>query len=449
MNSKGGNAIVNQQPSTTGRVRWNLMAFIIFPLTFVMSLDRTNIAVSAPVIAKHFHFSLVEMGLILSSFAWTYAFLQIPGGILTERWGSRRMLSLADIWWSIWTAATALGFSVASFIGIRGLLGVGQAADWSASVNSIKRWFPSHERARANSILLGGLYLGPIIGAPLTVAIVKGMGWQWSFYLYGAAGLVMGILWWRYYRDKPQEHPAVSKGELQYIENGYDATITRDVARWQDWKLFIGNYRFWAFGLQYFFLIFIQSFYVTWLPTYLVKARGFSLTSMGFAASLPWVALFAMVFITGAWQDRVLARTGSKMKSRTPFAVIGFILAALLLIIASRVQASWLMILLLMGSLGSVGLVQVSIWPTCTDLGGNMTGSVTGWTNFWGNLSGALGPIMTALLVALTANWASALTVMAVAALAGAILWLMVRPDEPLTVASATGIVADTASSMK
>lgn len=242
----------------------------------------------------------------------------------------------------------------------------------------------------------------------------------------------MGILWWVFYRDRPQDHPRISPEEVHYIESGYDAGSTPDVARWRDWKRFISNYRFWAFGLQYFFLIFTQSFYTTWLPTYLVKARHFSLTSMDFAASLPWVALFVMVFVTGAWQDRVRVRTSSKTPTRTPFAVTGFVLAAGFLIVASWVATPWLMIVLLMGSLGSVGLVQVSIWPTCTDLGGNMTGSVTGWTNLWGNLSGALGPILTAFLVALTNSWASALTVMALAALIGAGLWLMVQPDRPL-----------------
>lgn len=423
---------MSTKPQKRTRVRWFLMWVIIFPLTFVMALDRTNIAVSAPVIEKTFHFSLIQMSLILSSFAWTYAIFQIPGGIMTERLGSRRMLSFADFWWSIWTAATALGSTVASFVGIRGLLGIGQATDWSASVNSIKRWFPNNERARANSILLGGLYLGPIIGTPLTVAIVVGMGWRASFYIYAAAGLIVGAMWWYFYRDRPQNHPSVSPEELAYIEAGYDMQNSADVSRGRDWKRFLSSYRFWAFGLQYFFLIFIQGFFTTWLPTYLVKSRGFSLTSMGFAASLPWVALFAMVFITGAWQDRVLARTGSKLKARTPFAVAGFILAAVFLIIASRISSHWLMIIFLMGSLGSVGMVQVSIWPSCTDLGGNMTGSVTGWTNFWGNLSGALGPIITAFLVTLTSSWSTALTVLSIAALVGAALWLLVRPDRPL-----------------
>jgi ACS family glucarate transporter-like MFS transporter len=396
------------------------MYFIIFPLTFIMSLDRTNMTVAAPVIQKEFHFSLVSMSLILTSFAWTYAFLQIPGGILSERWGSRKTLAVADLWWSVWTILTAVGNSVASFIGIRALLGVGQAADWSASVNSIKRWFPVHERARANSILLGGLYLGPIIGAPLTIAIVNGLGWKWAFYLYGIAGAIMGVLWWMYYRDTPEEHPRISLEERQYIEAGYDAVITRDAAGWRDWGRFVSNYRFWAFGLQYFFLILIQSFYTTWLPTYLVKARGFSLSSMGYASSLPWVALFIMVFVVGSWQDKVLSRTKSKLLARTPFAVSGFVLAAVFLIIGSRVASPWLMIICFMVSLGSVAMVQVSIWPSCTDLGGNMTGSVTGWTNFWGNFASALGPIFTAALVSLTSNWAFSLLVMAIAALAGA-----------------------------
>ncbi len=417
-----------------GHLRWGLMYFIIFPLTFIMSLDRTNITVSAPIIQKQFHFSLFSMSLILTSFAWTYAFLQIPGGLLSERLGSRKALTYADLWWSIWTVFTAVGTSVASFVGIRGLLGIGQAADWSASVNSIKRWFPKHERARANSILLGGLYLGPIIGTPLTVAIVSTLGWQWSFYIYGVAGGIIGIIWWYFYRDKPQDHPKMTKDELNYIESGYDAVITRDVARFSDWKQFISNYRFWAFGLQYFFLTLIQSFYVTWLPTYLIKVRGFSLKSMGYAASLPWVALFIMVFVAGAWQDHVLKKTGSKLKARTPFAVSGFILSAAFLIIGSQVTTVWIMMVCFMISLGSIGMVQVSIWPTCTDLGGNMTGSVTGWTNFWGNFAGALGPIFTALLVGLTSSWGTALTVMGIAALVGAGLWLLVHPERSLEI---------------
>jgi ACS family glucarate transporter-like MFS transporter len=422
---------------STGRLRWALMAFIIFPLTFVMSLDRTNMAVSAPIIQKTFHFNLVEMSLILTSFSWTYAFFQVPGGIAAERKGSRLTLTIADLWWSIWTILTAIGWNFASFFGIRALLGIGQAADWPASVDAIHRWFPRLERARANAILLGGLYLGPIIGSPLTVLIVQRLGWQWAFYLYGIVGAILGALWYFFYRDRPEKHPLISQTELAHIQQGFEEIDLQQPARLSDWKYFISNYRFWAYGLQYFFLVLIQSFYTTWLPTYLSKDRGFSLTSMGFAASLPWVALFVMVFVSGSWQDRVLARTGSKTRARVPFAVTGFILAAVFLVAASRVNNPILLIILLMISLGSIGLVQVAIWPTASDLGGSKTGSITGWTNFWGNFSAALGPLFTAFLVSLTANWASALLVIALAGLVGAVLWFFIHPDRPLEIQQA------------
>ena len=418
-----------------GSTRWIIMALILFPLTFVMSLDRTNMVVSAPIIQQQFHFSLFEMSLILTSFAWTYSFLQVPGGLLAERFGARKLLTFANGWWSLFTILTPLGFSVASFVAIRGLLGLGQAADWPSSVYALRRWFPDAERSKANSILLGGLYLGPIIGAPLTVAIVQSLGWQWAFYMYGVIGILTAVLWWRFFRDEPAQSPHMSPAEADHIERGQLSPLVQEggVAAW---GRFIRSTQFWAIGLQYFFLILIQSFYTTWLPTYLVRDRGFSLTAMGFAASLPWVALFVMVFVTGALADRVFRRTQSKWASRVPFAMAGFIISALFLILASRATNPVVLIIFLMISLGAIGLTQVSIWSATQDLSATFTGSVAGWTNFWGNFAGALGPIFTALLVGLTTNWTTALLIMALAGACGAVLWLFVHPERALVPAS-------------
>lgn len=426
-------ASTSTQPAARprGNRRWLVMAFILFPLTFTMSLDRTNMTVSAPIIQKSFHFSLVEMSLILTSFTWTYAFLQVPGGILAERIGARRALTLANLWWSLWTILTTVGFSVASFVGIRALLGIGQAADWPSSVYALRRWFPEKERAAGNSILLGGLYLGPIIGTPVTVAIVLALGWRASFFIFGIAGAITGFLWWRFFRDNPRES-GMSEEEAAYIEAG-QGPVKRIESGVRSWGRFIRSPQFWAIGLQYFFLILIQSFFTTWLPTYLVQSRGFSLTSMGFAASLPYVALFVMVFVTGQIADRVYRRTSSVWAARVPIAIAGFLIAAGFLIIASRITNPVLLIIALMISLGGIGLTQVSIWSATQDLSPTRTASVSGWTNFWGNFSGALGPIFTAILVGLTANWGTALIVMAVAGLIGAVLWLFVHPERPLT----------------
>ena len=425
-------------PGTAGKVgntRWIIMALILFPLTFVMSLDRTNIVVSAPIIQKQFHFTLFEMSLILTSFAWTYSFLQVPGGLLAERFGARKLLTFANGWWSLFTILTPLGFSVGSFVAIRGLLGIGQAADWPSSVYALRRWFPDTERSKANSILLGGLYLGPIVGAPLTVAIVQSLGWQWAFYIYGVVGIITAVLWWNFFRDKPAQSPYMSDAEAEHIERGQLTPMVeeRGVAAW---GRFIRSPQFWAIGIQYFFLILIQSFYTTWLPTYLVTQRHFSLTEMGIGASLPWVALFVMVFVTGALADSVYHRTQSKWASRVPFAMTGFIISALFLILGSRQTNPVLLIVFLMISLGAIGLTQVSIWSATQDLSATFTASVAGWTNFWGNFAAALGPIFTALLVGLTTNWTTALLVMAIAGACGAVLWLFVHPERPLVPAA-------------
>ena len=136
------------------------MFLLIGPITFVMSLDRTAIVVAAPTIQHEYGFSLVEMSWILTSFSWTYALLQVPSGWLAERFGPRRMLYWANLLWSVLTAATPLGFNLASFIGIRALLGAGQSADWPSSIVAIRRWFPHSERAQGQLHPAGGAVSG-------------------------------------------------------------------------------------------------------------------------------------------------------------------------------------------------------------------------------------------------------------------------------------------------
>ncbi len=416
-------------PANAGRFRWTMALGIVLPITFVMSLDRTVIVVAAPTIQKEYGFSLVQMSLILTSFSWTYAFLQVPAGWLAERIGPRKALYWANALWSLLTAATPLGFSLTSFVGIRMLLGAGQSADWPASILALKRWFPKSERSGANSVLLGGLYLGPIIAAPLTVIIISNFGWRVAFYLCGLVGLALGFIWWRNFRDDPAAHPRVSPAEAALIAAGQ--TVDPQPARGAFLRC-LGSVRFWAIGLQYFCLILIQGFFTAWLPTYLVQVRHFKLASLGYGASLPWVALFVMVFVTGRLSDMVLARTGSVWAARVPFAVGGFIVSAAALIAASRTPNITLMMVQLCVSLGAIGLVQVSIWSACQDLGRGATGIVSGWTNFLGNASGFVGPTITAILVERLGGWTGAITVVTLAGLIGAVLWLFVHPERPL-----------------
>jgi ACS family glucarate transporter-like MFS transporter len=195
--------------------------------------------------------------------------------------------------------------------------------------------------------------------------------------------------------------------------------------------------QFWAVGVQYFFLVMIQSFYATWLPTYLVSDRKLSLAAMGIYASLPWVAMFCSVFVTGALADAILRRTSSIWATRVPLAIGGFLVSAVALIVAARTPGVPLMMALLCVSLAAVGVVQVSIWPSTQDLGRGATGLVSGWTNFWGNAAGVAGPMLMAALVRWTGTWSGAMIGIALSGVAGAVLWLFVHPQRPLPVALA------------
>jgi ACS family glucarate transporter-like MFS transporter len=403
---------------------------LIGPITFVMSLDRTAIVIAAPTVQHEYGFTLVQMSLILTSFSWTYAAFQVPAGWLAEKFGPRRALAWANLMWSLLTMATPLGFSVASFVGIRALLGLGQSADWPASVLALRRWFPRRERSKGNSVLLGGLYLGPIAAGPATALVIANFGWPAAFYSFGLLGVLLGAAWWTWFRDEPKSHPRITAGELAAIEADQDDDTAVD--RHGAFLRGLRSLQFWAIGVQYFFLILVQSFYTTWLPTYLMNVRHMSLRAMGVNASLPWVALFVMVFVAGWLADVVLRATGSVWMARVPAAMVGFVVSAAALIAASRAADVVAMMALLCISLGAIGLVQVSIWSACQDLGRSATGVVTGWANCWGNSAGFVGPVAMAYLVEWTGGWEGALLGVALAGGAGAVLWLLVHPQRPL-----------------
>ncbi len=406
-------------------------AGLLLPVTFVMSMDRAAMTAAAPVIQKELEFSVTQMSVILTAFWWAYALFQVPGGLVTRRFGPRRTLAVAGLWWSVFTFITPYGVIFLGFVVIRALLGVGQAADWPASVFTLHRWFPRQEQSRGNSLLLCGLYLGNVIGTPLVVWIMTTFGWYQVFHVFAVLGAILAVLWWWLVRDEPRDHPHITPAEVAHIENGRPVEeISRKAAL--PWRAFFGSTQFWAIGAQYAFLLLIQGFFATWLPTYLVQERGLSLKEMGFLGALPWVAMLIGVFGTGALNDRWLRR----WPGRIWLATAGYLVAAAFLVLGALTASVPLMMVFLCVSLGAVGTVQVQVWAACQDLGGEHSATVTGWTNLCGNLISAAGPLFTGILVGIGGNWLLALMILAVAGVLGAGCWFLVHPERPLRAAS-------------
>jgi sugar phosphate permease len=164
-------------PARPSRGRWYIL-LLISVMYLITYLDRVNISTAAPLISKEFGFDKVTMGVIFSSFVWSYALFQVPGGWLSDRFGARGVLGVIVTYWSIMTAATAGAFSSVSFIVVRFLFGVGEAGAFPGATRAMQLWYPQRERGLVQGITHSASRLGAAIAPPLVVLIMTELGWR-------------------------------------------------------------------------------------------------------------------------------------------------------------------------------------------------------------------------------------------------------------------------------
>src|SRR5687767_9673073 len=195
-----------------------------FWLAVVTYLDRVCIATAAPFIMADLGLTLVEMGLVFSAFTLAYSLFEVPSGWLGDRLGPRRVLTRIVLWWSAFTMLTGAAQGLRSLVAIRFLFGAGEAGAFPNAERSFSQWFPARERGMANGVLFFGSRLGGAITAPLALPLIQRWGWRASFLVFGAVGIVWAIVWYRSYRDRPEEHPDVGPEELAWIRQDRRAT---------------------------------------------------------------------------------------------------------------------------------------------------------------------------------------------------------------------------------
>ncbi|MBT2613882.1 MFS transporter [Bacillus sp. ISL-78] len=409
-------------------MRWWLGIIFIF-IGLVSYMDRANMSVVAVPMMKELNMNKVQFGFLASSFFLGYALFQIPSGIISEKFGVRRIITFAMIWWSIFTALTA-AFSSYIFLSlVRFLFGVGEAplAPANAVFNSF--WFQKQEKGRAVSLLLVGQFFGPVIAPGISVALLAAFGWRSVFYLFAIPGIVISIFWYIVSRDKPEMHSWVSEYEKNLILTNRD--ISNADHKRTPWKDFLGNTQFWAVGLQYFIVVYMTTLFITWLPTYLIEARHFSLTKMGVAASFPFLAICLLMLAGGVISDYLIQKGKSLMVARGGLAITGLIIFIITINLASLTNNPFLNVLWLTIALGSLGLPVVQSWAVANDLGKQFAGSVSGWMNFWGNIGAVLSPIICGW-TAQQMGWNIALMINSVPVLFAAVIWFFIKPDKQL-----------------
>ena len=197
------------------RVRWVILA-LLFAISVVTYIDRVNISVTARHMMPALGLTDQQMGFVFSAFVIGYALFQIPGGWLGDRWGARIVLTAALLWWSVFTAWTAMApaSSLANWLGIMGalalarfLLGVGEAVALPNFNRVVTDWLPAGERGLGIGIAIGGIGVGAAITPPITAWIMVNFGWQTAFYLSAVLGLGLAVIWWLLARNHPLDHP--------------------------------------------------------------------------------------------------------------------------------------------------------------------------------------------------------------------------------------------------
>lgn len=420
------------------RVRWRIAALLL-AMTSLMYVDRLNISVAAAHIQNEFGLTSVQIGTILSAFVLGYALFQIPGGVLTDLIGPKRMLALAILCWSLSTILTALGPELPlarwlglswSFVVLRSLVGVGEAPALPAANKLIGLWMPPQERALGNGIFIAGFGLGGALTPPLIVWLMETWGWRASFWVTGLLGLPLLAVWLSYVTTRPEEHRRVNSAELTEIRGSADPASDPAQRSPVPWRALLSRGSIWALVVSYFLSGYFNYVFFTWYFLYVLKVRHLSVTHASFWAMTPFIAMTVLSPVGGYASDRAVRRFGVKWGRRLPV-FLGTAIAALLMVVGAHAQSSILANVLMALAAGASAFALVNWWATTVDITRRFAGSLAGIMNTAGNLGGVISPTLTPYL-AERFSWMVALSFAAVTALLAGILWFFVRPDEAL-----------------
>ena len=376
----------------------------------------------------------LQLGLILSGFAWGYAIFQFPGGLLGDVLGSRKALTICAILWAVLTVLTGLtpgraiastGMIVTTLIVIRFLVGATHAPIFPVIGGTIGNWFPVSGWALPNGLVSGALNLGAAAAAPVLVWLMI-WGWRASFFLTAPLGIAAAILWWWYVRDYPSQHSRVSQAELELIDADRSPPI--DLAAEKGaWKLVLKNREVLLLTMSYFCMNYIFYLVFNWFFIYLVDIRKIPAQEAGFLTASQYVVGSAGAILGGYFGDRLARRYGPRWGYRL-LPVPCLILTSVFVIAGAYVPNSYAAVLFFALCSGLTQLTDPVYWGAIVAVAGRHAAVASGVMNTGGNVVGGIGAILVPFLAA-QFGWPLAIASGSIFTLIGAALWLLVRAD--------------------
>jgi MFS transporter, ACS family, D-galactonate transporter len=395
---------------------------------FVNYLDRVNISVSQQALHDAFGVTTITFGYLLSAYSWTYAALQLPSGVVLDRFGVRKVGLISTFLWSVASFCSAAATSVGTFFVARLLLGIGEAPTFPGNSKAVGYWFPDRERSLATAFFDSAAKLGPAIGVPFVGLLLLHFGWRWSFGITAFISLIYLALFYLLYRN-PGEDPRLSEAERQFIvqggaqpeglaASGKGASLAYLVSQRKVIGLVLGSA---AYNYTFYLLL-------TWLPSYLSTALHVTLRNSVLYTSVPWLfAAFTELFIGGWLVDELIQRGFDSSRVRQVVLVVGTAFGLGILGAAHAPNASvaifWISISL--GGLAAAAPVGWSIPSLIAPAGG--VGRLGGILNFGNQLTAIAAPIVTGYIASITHSfsWAfAAATIFLLIGIAGYVFLL-------------------------
>lgn len=358
--------------------------------------QRGTLSVAAPFMMRELGINTETMGLMLSAFSWCYCFMQVPAGWVVDRFGVRRAYTAGFVLWSIACALTGAFRNIATIMGFRITMGVGQSVAFPASARTVANWFPDTERGLVNSSYLIGVRLGQALVNAAGVGLIALYGWRMLFVLSGFVPLLWIVPWTLVLRrwETSGTSAAVAGGSTRFtFASSFGLLRHRSVL-----GTFLG---FIAFDYVWFVFVY-------WLPGYLRLERHFTPAQMAFHSSVPFLVMSIVIVLSGLAADRLIANGHDELRVRKTFIAIGFAIA-LAIVPAGLVEDNGTSVWLLMLSLCGLGVASPNTWSItqacCTK---RLVGTVSGIQNFGGNVGGIIAPWLTGAIAHRSGSFAAA-----------------------------------------
>jgi MFS transporter, ACS family, D-galactonate transporter len=399
------------------RQRWWLLLLLFFAMLIGYAhRSALSVALGARSSSMSADLGLSEagIGLLLSGFFWIYSFMQLPAGWLVDRFGVKRAYSLGFLFWSLTSALTGLANNFATLLGVRIALGAGQAISFPASSRAVANWFRQPERGTVTGIYLTGVRLGTALISLVGTLFLARYNWKLFFIVIGLIPLIWLLPWWRFLTRWETNVVSERTADNKQVSFWRSLTLLR---RRSVFGIFLG-----FFAYDYAWFVFI-----TWLPRYLTKERGFTDNEMAIYSAAPFLIMSAIIIASGLLSDWLVRSGREERLVRKVFIIIGLAVGCLIVpagMVVDKMTAVWLLTISLCG----LGICSPNTWTlTQAVCHKKIVGTVSGIQNFGGNLGGILAPAFTGFIVHTTNSFALALGVVGVVLVFGMLAyWFLI-----------------------